>query len=196
MVQPAPFCFKAVLLGDSGVGKTSIVTRWTTGMYQRISNPTVGANHQRKRIVVDDNEVDLFIWDTAGQEQFQSLTPLYARSACVAILTASIVDQDSFDNLAQWTDILGSATDEVPPIVLAVNKCDLRESARMTDEKIETTYATKFAGHFFVSALTGEGIDNLFMFAAQLGYRYALANRGNAESVLNEGTHNGSNCAC
>jgi small GTP-binding protein len=196
MTQSAPFCFKAVLLGDSGVGKTSIVTRWTTGMYQRIANPTVGANHQRKRVVVDEKEVDLFIWDTAGQEQFQSLTPLYARSACVAILTASIVSQDSFDNLSQWIDVLSSATDELPPIVLAVNKMDLRESARLTEEKIESTYVSKFDGHFFVSALTGEGIDNLFQFAAQLGYRFAIANRNTTETVLNEGGDSRSTCGC
>jgi small GTP-binding protein len=165
-------------------------------MYQRIANPTVGANHQRKRVVVDENEVDLFIWDTAGQEQFQSLTPLYARSACVAIMTASIVDQDSFENLTQWIEILSSATEEVPPVVLAINKCDLRENARLTDEKIETTYASKFAGHFFVSALSGEGIDNLFMFAAQVGYRFAMANRNSADNVLNDGGDRRGGCWC
>jgi small GTP-binding protein len=181
-----PFSFKAVLLGDSGVGKTSIVTRWTTGVHQKISNPTIGANHQRKRVVIDDRDIDLFIWDTAGQEQFQSLTPLYARSACVAILTASVTDRKSFENVGHWVEILSSATDELPPIVLAANKIDLRESAQITDEEIEAEYRSKFAGLFFVSAVTDEGINNLFAFAAQLGYRFAMTNRGAPASRLDE----------
>jgi small GTP-binding protein len=181
-----PFCFKAVLLGDSGVGKTSIVTRWTTGVHQRIANPTIGANHQRKRVVVDDREIDLFIWDTAGQEQFHSLTPLYARSACVAILTASITDRASFQNVGHWVEILTSATEELPPIVLAANKIDLRENAQITDEEIEADYRSKFDGLFFVSAVTDEGISNLFSYAAQLGYRFAMASRGTPISQLDE----------
>jgi small GTP-binding protein len=196
MSDSSPFCFKTVLLGDSGVGKTSIVTRWTTGVYQRLLHPTVGACHQRKRVVIGDAEVELFIWDTAGQEQFQSLTPLYARSACVAILTASITDARSFENLAQWAEILSSATEEIPPVVLAVNKTDLRESAHISEDEITAKYAPQYAAHFFVSALTGEGIDNLFMHAAQLGYQFALANRGTPDSVLNIGTDRWNNCNC
>jgi small GTP-binding protein len=195
MSNSAALCFKTVLLGDSGVGKTSIVARWTTGVYHRIANPTVGASHHRKRVVVDDTEVDLFVWDTAGQEQFQSLTPLYARSACVAILTASMTDQHSLENLAQWSEVLSAAAEAPPPVILAVNKVDLRESAQTTEDAIASKYGRRFAGQFFVSALTGEGVDNLFLYAAQLGYRFALANRA-PESVLSAGGAGGGVCDC
>jgi small GTP-binding protein len=190
----APLCFKAVLLGDSGVGKTSIVTRWTTGVYRKIAHSTIGANHHRKRVVVDDREIDLFVWDTAGQEQFQSLTPLYARSACVAILTASVIDRASFNNFERWVDILSSATDELPPVVLAVNKMDLRDEGQISSEEIASEYGRKCAEIFFVSASTGEGIDNLFAFAAQVGYRFAVSAEPAVGNKLDEKTEGGKGC--
>jgi small GTP-binding protein len=172
---------KVVLLGDSGVGKTSILTRWMTGAYQRTTNPNVGASHECKSVVVGETPVDLLLWDTAGQEQFHALAPLYARSASVAILTASITDRRSFESLPQWAEILGSANGEVPPLVLAVNKTDLRASATITDDEVEAEFGGQFAGVFFVSALTGEGIENLFLFAAQVGHRFAVAHQAGSE---------------
>jgi small GTP-binding protein len=165
--------FKVVLLGDSGVGKTSLITRWTTGAFSKGTNPTVGANHQRKRLAIEGREVDLFLWDTAGQEQFQALTPLYARCAAVAILTTSIVETSSFANIDRWVDLLQSAADELPPIVLAVNKIDLRESAQKSTSEIQREYQKRFAGIFFVSAFTDEEVENMFMFAALEGYKFA-----------------------
>jgi small GTP-binding protein len=105
-MSDVPLSLKAVLLGDSGVGKTSMVARLMASSPQQIANPTVGAAHYRKRVVIEDREVDLWIWDTAGQERFRSLTPLYARSAYVAIVTASehnaaaVILQGYFDELA------------------------------------------------------------------------------------------------
>jgi Rab family protein len=182
-----PLCLKAVLLGDSGVGKTSMVTSWMTGTSQQIAEPTIGPAYHRKSVVIEHRKVDLLIWDTAGQEQFQCLTPLYVRSARVAIVTASIIHSLSFDNLSHWTDILASATNEVPPIVLAVNKVDLRQKAALSEEQIDERYRSKFSGLFFCSAFTNEGIDNLFMSAAAAAYRFAQGSNP-ADSVLAEGS--------
>jgi small GTP-binding protein len=188
MARPeARLSFKAVVLGDSGVGKTSLVTRWTTGSYSRAANPTVGANHQRKRLALDGQEVDLFLWDTAGQEQFQALTPLYARSSSVAILTVSIIEPTSFDNMQRWLLLLESASDELPPVVLAVNKIDLKDRAFKSVDEIQNEYQSKFAGIFFVSAATNEEVDNLFTFAAMAGYRHFKNAHAEAHgSVLSE----------
>ncbi|OHT14856.1 small GTP-binding protein [Tritrichomonas foetus] len=168
--------FKAVILGDSGVGKTSLVTRWTTGSYQSNTNPTVGANHQRKRVILEDQEVDLFLWDTAGQEQFQALTPLYSRSSSVAIMTCSITDSASFASIDKWFELLNSSTEEIPPVVLAVNKIDIQNENSPTEDKIVSEYGERFAGVFFVSAVTNEGVDNLFNFAAEQGYKFTVTN--------------------
>jgi small GTP-binding protein len=126
-----------------------------------------------KRVTIDGREVELWIWDIAGQEQFRVLAPLYARGASVAILTASITDDKSFAHLDEWVDILNAATKMTPPIVFAVNKCDLLDSAAITQDEIDEAYRDRFAGLFFVSAITDVEIDNLFMAAAELGYRFA-----------------------
>jgi small GTP-binding protein len=167
--------FKGVLLGDSGVGKTSLITRWTTGSYSKPANPTIGTHHQRQRISLDGHEIDFFIWDTAGQEQFQALTPLYARSSAVAIITVSIIESASLSSIDRWVSLLSSANDVLPPIVLAVNKVDLRESAVKSEEEIQEEFGQRFAGIFFVSAATNEEVNNLFMFAALVGLRFTLS---------------------
>jgi small GTP-binding protein len=193
----SPDSFKVVILGDSGVGKTSIVIRWMTGIFPRNEIPTIGANHQMKRVQLDTHEVELFIWDTAGQEQFRSLTPLYVRSASVAILTASITDRISFQNLNDWIEILLSSTDPNPPIILAVNKIDVTEGRELTQNEIDEKYRERFAGVFFVSALENIEIENLFMAAAQAGYQFTMDNRKKDEEVLKPVKRTGQgNCQC
>lgn len=176
--------FKAVILGDSGVGKTALVTRWTTGTFTAQNRPTIGANHQRKRVTIDNEEVDIFLWDTAGQEQFQALTPLYARSSSAAILTTSIDNPDSFKNMDKWIELLSSSTEELPPIILAVNKIDLESENTLNRDQIISDNDNRFAGIFFVSAVTNEGVDNLFMATAQNGFEFARAHAQKSEQLV------------
>jgi small GTP-binding protein len=152
---------KVVFLGDSGVGKTSIVSRWANSVFHEESRPTVGARHDRRVVTVDSGDIELSVWDTAGQEQFQALIPLYARGASGAILVASVVDRTSFDTLPTWIDVLKTDCVAVPPLILAVNKMDLGDPV-MTADEIEATYPM-FSSIFYVSAKTGQSIDNLFL---------------------------------
>lgn len=176
--------FKAVILGDSGVGKTALVTRWTTGSFSPQIRATVGANHQRKRVTIDKQEVDIFLWDTAGQEVFQALTPLYARSSSAAIITTSVDLPDSFKNIDKWIELLNTSTEELPPIILAVNKVDLESDSSLSRDQIITDYENKFAGIFFVSAATNEGVDNLFMATAQKGFEFARSHAQKVEQPI------------
>jgi small GTP-binding protein len=165
--------FKAVLLGDSGVGKTSLVTRWTTGAYAQVANPTIGANHQRRLLTVDAQEVDLLLWDTAGQEQFQALTPLYAHSASCALIVVAINDRDSFSGIPTWTGLLAASCARVPPTVLLVNKMDCASRASYSTEEIKDRHGPAFQAVFFVSAVTGEGVDAAFLHAGELAYGFS-----------------------
>lgn len=173
MQEPArnPSC-KVVILGNSGVGKTSLINRWTTGVWNSSVKPTIGANHQRKTVDLESVSVDVFVWDTAGQEQFQSLTPLYARSATCAIVTASITDNLSFEAIQTWIDLLKNACEKMPPLILAVNKIDIQVPNAPSHQEIEEKYGSDFAAVFFVSAQSGEGVDGTFSLAAQLGYEF------------------------
>jgi small GTP-binding protein len=172
MEGPRPVC-KIVLLGNSGVGKTSIVMRWACGTYQNDVPSTIGANHQRKTVTLGDTGVDLYVWDTAGQEQFHALTPLYARSAAAAIIVASIADPASFQSLEHWIELLDSSCEKRPPLILAVNKMDLDEVGLSRDE-IEDQYSAKVSSIFYVSAKTGESIDSIFMAAAEAACEFAF----------------------
>ena len=180
-----PSC-KVVILGTSGVGKTSLINRWTTGTWTTSVKPTIGANHQRKTVELEDKSIDVFVWDTAGQEQFQSLTPLYARSAACAIITASISDQQSFNQLSTWVDLLRNACEVMPPMILAINKIDMTEKAIMTQADIESKYQSSFSAIFFVSAKTGENVDAAFTFAAQKGYEFNLGSQTSKTTNLTE----------
>ena len=176
--------FKAVVLGDSGVGKTSLVSRWVRGTYDRQTTPTVGANHQRKRVTIDDKDVEVYLWDTAGQEQFQALTPLYSRMSSVAIIVASVDRAESFENVDQWYDQLRASSKDVPPVVMAVNKMDLYEDGcEWSVDKITKEFGSRFAGLFFVSAMTNQEVDNMFLCAAQVGYRFMMKDTEKDEPV-------------
>jgi len=186
--------YKVVLLGNSGCGKTSIICRYVSDQFATETKATVGGNHQRKRVILENGPVDLFIWDTAGQERFQALMPLYARSSDCAVVTVSINDSGSFQAIDQWVELIKSACSPIPPIVLAVNKMDDFEHCAMTIEEVSNTYRNKFKGIFFISALSGENVDQLFSFVALEAMRFSNVNT-QVESIKEVApTAKGSNC--
>lgn len=175
---------KIVLLGDSGVGKTTCLTRWMTGKFYSNLRQTVGANHQRKVVELKDGSVDMFIWDTAGQEVFRSLTPMYARNSSAVIIVASIDDKASFNHIKEWIQVANNSIDPETPLILAVNKIDLGEENPYKTDQIEKDFRGMFNGIFYVSAMTGENIDSLFLQAANVGYEFFLTKKDNpADSV-------------
>ena len=190
-----PSC-KVVILGNSGVGKTSLINRWTTGSWNNTVKPTIGANHQRKTVEFEDKCIDVFVWDTAGQEQFQSLTPLYARSAACAIIAAAINDIQSFESLQTWIDLLKNACETMPPLILAVNKTDMTDKYVLPQGEIETKYGPLFSAVFFVSAQTGECVDEAFTLSAQKGYEFTLAAQPSKAPTLNEKKKDGKSGCC
>jgi small GTP-binding protein len=184
MDPPRRASCKVVILGNSGVGKTSLVMQWTTGDYEAQIGPTIGANHQRKTITVQEEEVDLFLWDTAGQEQFQALTPLYAHSASTALIVVAIDDLDSFKGIPTWTELLNRSCDKPPPMLLLVNKMDRADRAATSKEDIKERYGPGFQAIFFVSASTGEGVDPAFSHAGELAYEFTLQSGNVAKRPL------------
>ena len=151
------------------------------------ARPTVGSNNQRKRVYVDNvGNVDLFVWDTAGQEQFQALMPLYARFAKVAVVTTAINDEHSFEAIPQWINTVKDSCDAVPPLVLAVNKMDIVESAVLSVDDIHERFREMFTAIFFVSALTGENVEQLFRLAAIEAVKFAGELEKRKEGALQE----------
>jgi len=128
---------KVIILGDSGVGKTSLMNRYVSDKFSQQYKATIGADFLTKEINIDDKAVTLQIWDTAGQERFQSLGTAFYRGADCCILVFSITDQKTFENLSGWADeFLQHASPQQPqdfPFVCIGNKVDL-EDKRVVDK--------------------------------------------------------------
>lgn len=156
---------KLVLLGDSGVGKTSIATQYISGKAPQSVKPTIGAAFVTKSIVVDGQPIELLIWDTAGQEVYRGLAPMYYRSALIAIVVYDITRQQSYESVSYWINELKANADSRTIIVVCANKSDLEEQ-RTVDENIAQQFAESHGALFAAtSATTGAGIDRMFQMA-------------------------------
>ena len=133
---------KLVLLGESTVGKTSIVNVAHRGEFIEDQTSTIGACFQIKKMKVGDATVKLHLWDTAGQERFRSLAPMYYRDAQYALLIYAIDNHDSFDSIETWHSGLVEDCSTVPHIVLIGNKTDLVDSRTVTYEPVSYTHLT------------------------------------------------------
>ncbi|KAJ3439536.1 ras-related protein rab-5c [Anaeramoeba flamelloides] len=154
--------FKIVLLGESGVGKTSIVLRFTANRFHETMSPTIGASFLNESIQVEETEINLQIWDTAGQERYNSLTPLYYRGSHGALIVYDISDEQSFDRATYWVNQLQNQGGEKSKIMLIGNKFDLNQ--KNVDSKMASEYADQ-NGLLFreTSAKTGLGIPDVFV---------------------------------
>lgn len=157
-----PPSHKVVILGDSRVGKTSILARQMLGYQPPTQSPTIGCHYSEIRVTVDNTPVVLHVWDTAGQEMYRALVPVYLRGAQAALLVYDVTDRESFKSLGHWRDILMDVVPTNTVVCVVGNKIDLADDAVVDDDQ-----ARQFASHigsklFKVSAVTGHGLDELF----------------------------------
>ncbi|XP_042875830.1 ras-related protein Rab-37-like [Penaeus japonicus] len=159
---------KTILLGDSGVGKTSLLVQFDTGKFQPGTfSATVGIGFTNKVVTVDGSKVKLQIWDTAGQERFRSVTHAYYRDAHALLLLYDVMSKTSFDNTRAWlAEVHEYAQDDVV-IMLIGNKCDVngeRVVRREDGERLAREYNVAFME---TSAKTGLNVDLAFMAVAR-----------------------------
>lgn len=125
---------KVIILGDSGVGKTSLMNKFVNDKFSKQYKATIGADFLTKEILIDDKLVTMQIWDTAGQERFQSLGVAFYRGADSCVLVYDITDQKSFNSLELWMDeFIAQAAPRNPkefPFVCLGNKSDLAKTKR------------------------------------------------------------------
>ena len=160
-----PGC-KVVLLGDSGVGKTCLISRYISGTYDPNSASTNGASYASKKVTYEklNKSLVLDIWDTAGQEKYKALTKFFYKDAAVAILVYDITLRQSYDNLKDyWYKQIKENGDKNMVLGVAGNKSDLYEN-----EAVPEAEAREFAesiGAIFglTSAQVNTGVTELFM---------------------------------
>merc|ERR1711934_404181 len=154
--------FKLVLLGDSAVGKSSLVLRFVRGQFFEYQESTIGAAFLTQNVSLNDYTVKFEIWDTAGQERYHSLAPMYYRGAAAAVVVYDITNADSFARAKSWVKELQRQGSPNIVIALAGNKCDLASK-----RKVEASEASEYAkdnGLFFMetSAKTALNVEELF----------------------------------
>ncbi|KAF4386529.1 hypothetical protein G4B88_006785 [Cannabis sativa] len=156
------YLFKVVLIGDSGVGKSNLLSRFTRNEFSLESKSTIGVEFATRSIQVDDKVVKAQIWDTAGQERYRAITSAYYRGAVGALLVYDVTRHVTFENVERWLKELRDHTDANIVVMLVGNKADLRHL-----RAISTEDATAFAERentFFMetSALESLNVENSF----------------------------------
>ncbi len=132
--QQQIFQFKLVLLGESSVGKSSLVLRFVKGQFLDFQDSTIGAAFLTQTVCLNETTVKFEIWDTAGQERYHSLAPMYYRGAQAAIVVYDITNQDSFVRAKNWVKELQRQGNPDIVIALAGNKVDLEEERKISLE--------------------------------------------------------------
>jgi len=154
--------FKVVVAGAKNVGKTSLLRRFATGKFERSTLSTIGVDFETKKVVVDDTEILLNIWDFAGEKKFRLLFPSYVSGASGALMLYDITNEDSLDDLYDWINVISSVPNSPKTKILIEAKCDLkRKVKRETALKIFDKF--KFQGEMLgTSAKTGENVEKAF----------------------------------
>ena len=156
---------KVVLLGETSVGKTSLISRYVNNTFETNSLTTTGASYAYKTIHLKqyNKSIKFEIWDTAGQERYRSLTKIFYKNASVAILCYDITKKGSFNEIKNyWFNEVKNNSPNDTVIAIAANKCDLYESEEVNEEEA-INYAKSVGVIFFeTSAMNSSGIDDLF----------------------------------
>eukprot|EP00640_Fibrocapsa_japonica_P007425 CAMPEP_0113938746 /NCGR_PEP_ID=MMETSP1339-20121228/5171_1 /TAXON_ID=94617 /ORGANISM="Fibrocapsa japonica" /LENGTH=199 /DNA_ID=CAMNT_0000942007 /DNA_START=72 /DNA_END=671 /DNA_ORIENTATION=- /assembly_acc=CAM_ASM_000762 len=173
---------KVVLLGDTGVGKSSLVLRFVTNNFKPYSESTIGASFMSKMLMVNGLPMKFQIWDTAGQEKYHSLAPMYYRGAAAAIVVYDITNKNTFKTLKEWVNELHAQGPDDIVIIIAGNKKDL-EAEREVEAGMAQAYADKVGAMFFeCSAKDDFFVRDIFI---QISHKLPPEDDGIVQDTLN-----------
>ena len=154
--------FKIVLIGDSSVGKTNILSKYLSNEFDPDSKATVGVEFGTKNFKIENNIVKVQIWDTAGQERYRSITNAYYKGAKGSLLVYDITNQKTFESLDKWISDLKTNSDENISIVLLGNKSDLESDRKVSTEQGREKAEFYKLAFMETSALNGNNIEKAF----------------------------------
>jgi len=188
---------KLVLLGESTVGKTSIVNVAHRNEFVQDQASTIGACFQIKKMKVGDTTVKLHLWDTAGQERFRSLAPMYYRDAQYALLVFAVDNNDSFTAMDNWYRGLVDDCSSLPHMILIGNKTDLVETRSVTKEQGAQLAAKLNAKYYEVSAKADhDGIVKMFQEIAEDALKAFNSDKNSRQSSSSLVDANKKNSGC
>ena len=161
------FLFKYIIIGDSFVGKSKILLRYTNNTYNENFVITIGAEFGAKTINIDGQEIRIQIWDTAGMENFKSITRSYYKNSICALIVYDISNKDSFKNVLNWIEDCKVFSPKNILLVLIGNKCDLEEKRQVSIEEGKKVAEENDMIFFETSAKDNINIDEVFLKSSQ-----------------------------
>ena len=158
-----PICCKTILVGDSGVGKTSIIGRYIR-KYKEESKITITASFTNKLEKIDDKHIYFEIWDTAGTERYRSMNNIFYKDSSICIMVYDITEKESFDNLKNYwhKEIINSSSSPKIIFHVAGNKIDLYENEKVKEEDVKKYCDNIGCEYSLISAKDNTNIDDLF----------------------------------
>lgn len=156
------YLFKIVLIGDSGVGKSNLLSRFTRNEFSLESKSTIGVEFATRSIQVDGKTIKAQIWDTAGQERYRAITNAYYRGAVGALLVYDITKTSSFENVARWLKELRDHADANIVVMLVGNKSDLRHLRSVKTEDAQAYCEREGLSFIETSALEATNVEKAF----------------------------------
>ncbi len=158
--------FKVCIFGDGGVGKTTLVNRYLTGVFKTDFTMTIGVDFLMKKLEIKNKLVSLQIWDFAGETRFRFLLPSYVRGASAGIFMFDITRQSSLKNLPKWLEVFKKGTEEREeelPIIMVGGKSDLHERRSITSkDAADIASSHNLYEYIECSAKTGENVESIF----------------------------------
>ena len=164
--------YKICIFGDGGVGKTTLVNRYLTGLFKENSEITIGADFYVKRIVINGIKATLQIWDFAGEDRFRFILPSYLIGSKGCIFMYDITRYSSLRNVKEWMDVFDKGTQQRNkdiPIIMVGGKLDLQSKRVVSkDDAIDVVRKYNFLDYIECSAKTGENVEEIFLKIARI----------------------------
>ena len=161
------YLLKYIIIGEPSVGKSNLLMKFANNKFTEDYQATIGVEFGAKNITIDDQIFRIQLWDTAGQENFRSITRAYYKNSVCAMLVYDITNRSSFENLQDWLKDIISQSPKTVLIILLGNKIDLKEKREVEFEEGEQ-FAQKNGLIFMeTSAKTGEGVEEIFKKSVQ-----------------------------
>ncbi|KAG2460925.1 RB39A protein, partial [Polypterus senegalus] len=156
--------FRIILLGDSTVGKSSLLKRFTDGLYSDVADPTVGVDFYARSLEIEPGvKIKLQLWDTAGQERFRSITTSYYRNSVGGLLVFDLTNRKTFDHIRDWhREVVEHVKPHKMVFILIGHKSDLTAERRVFRDEAEKLAATLGVRYVETSAKNNSNVDRAF----------------------------------
>ncbi|KAF5734025.1 ras-related protein RABA6a [Tripterygium wilfordii] len=184
--EECDYLFKAVLIGDSGVGKSNLLSRFSKDEFRLDSKPTIGVEFAYRNIRVGDKLIKSQIWDTAGQERFRAITSSYYRGALGALLVYDITRRASFENVTKWLHEIREFGSSDMVIVLVGNKSDLGHSREVSEEEGRSLAELESLCFMETSALQNSNVEEVFL--AMVANIHKIMSQKSLDAKTNQAT--------